>query len=197
MNTQLPRSPIPMFPLPGVFLYPAQILPLHVFEGRYRQLVEDSLDGPGRILLPTVIGEGEPAPLLPVAGLGEIVRHEKLDGGRFHIWLLGLSRVHLDEVASDRPYRMGRCLPFPEVQAQAEEAQDLQVRLREATSSRWPDRVLLPQKAPTAVLTDLLAQTLPIPPDVAQDIFVETSVAERARKVLQAHERYPFGEAEL
>ena len=71
MKVALPRNPVPMFPLPGVFLFPSQILPLHVFEERYRQLVEDCLDGPGRILVPTVVGAGEPPPVLPVAGLGD------------------------------------------------------------------------------------------------------------------------------
>ena len=192
MTTQLPRSPVPMFPLPGVFLYPAQILPLHVFEQRYRQLVDDSLDGPGRIVVPTIVGEGDPPPLLPVAGLGEIVRHERLDDGRFHIWLFGLSRVRIEETASERLYRMAKCLPFDEVQADVEEARLLQTRLREATTSRLPDRLPLPQQAPTAVLTDLLVQTLQVPTNVAQDIFVETSIAERARKALAAHERYPY-----
>ncbi len=43
-----------MFALPQVWLFPYVILPLHVFEERYRQMIEDNLDGQGRIVLGTV-----------------------------------------------------------------------------------------------------------------------------------------------
>jgi Lon protease-like protein len=191
-TTELPRSPVPMFPLSGVFLYPAQILPLHVFEPRYRQLVEDSLDSHGRVLVPTITGEGEPAPLLKVSGLGEIVRHEKLDDGRFHIWLLGLARVRIEEAPSDRLYRKAWCRPFEEVQADADEARELKILLHHAASSRLPEQTSLPEQAPTSILTDLLLQTVKAPQHVFEDIFAEQSVAERARKALAAHERYPL-----
>ena len=48
------RRVVPLFPLPQVWLFPYVVLPLHVFEERYRQMVEDSLDGPGRIVLGTI-----------------------------------------------------------------------------------------------------------------------------------------------
>ena len=37
---------VPMFPLPGLFLFPRQLLPLHIHEPRYRRMIEDGLDGP-------------------------------------------------------------------------------------------------------------------------------------------------------
>jgi Lon protease-like protein len=87
----------PVFPLPGVFLFPLQILPLHIFEPRYRKMIEDSLDGPGRIVLATVpenhAGELDGAPpVLPIAGLGEIARHQRLPDGRFLVWLAAHAR---------------------------------------------------------------------------------------------------------
>ena len=191
MKTPLPSDPVPMFPLPGVFLFPAQILPLHVFEERYRQLVNDCLDGPGRIVVPTIVGEGSPPPLLPVAGLGEIVRHEKLEDGRFHIWLLGLQRVCIQETPSDRLYRKTMCMPFDEVEADAEESEELQALLRQATASRLPTEMALPPKTPTNILTDLLVQTLQAPQEILEELFSEQSIAARARKALAAHEKFP------
>jgi Lon protease-like protein len=191
VSTPLPNSPVPIFPLPGVFLFPAQLLPLHVFEPRYRQLVEDSLDGPGRIVIGTIVGEGTPPPVMEVAGLGEIVRHEKLEDGRFHIWVLGLLRVRIREEPSDRLYRRVRCLPFAEVQAPPDEALHLREQLRAATQSRLEQKLQLPDATPTGILTDLLVQTLQAPQQVVEEIFAEESVAERARKALAAHARYP------
>jgi Lon protease-like protein len=46
-----------MFPLPGAFLFPHQVLPLHVFEPRYLQLVEDLLDASGRLVVATILAD--------------------------------------------------------------------------------------------------------------------------------------------
>jgi hypothetical protein len=193
----LPATPVPMFPLPGAFLFPSQILPLHVFEPRYRQMVEDSLDTAGRIVLATLAERSagalpeEPPPVLPVAGLGEIVRHEKLPDGRFHVWLLGLQRVRLSEVPSDRLYRTVRCLPFTEVQASARDSAELRPLLEQATNARVRANLPIPASTPTGLLADLLMQAIAAPQAVVADLFGEASVAVRARKALLAHARYP------
>ncbi len=180
-----------MFPLRGAFLYPAQVLPLHIFEPRYRQMIEDSLDGPGRIVLSTILDDSSPPNVLPVAGLGEIVRHEKLPDGRFHIWLLGISRVRIEEVESERMYRRVRCLAFEEIQAAPDEAKQLKAALRQAAESRTEQQIELPKNAPTGILTDVLLQILQLPQDLNEEIFCECSVAARARKTLEAHARFP------
>src|SRR6185436_5860025 len=82
----------PMFPLQDVYLFPGTFIPLHIFEPRYRQMVEDSLDGPGRIVIASPLEDETQAPdaqpsVHPIAGLGEIARHERLEDGRFMIWL--------------------------------------------------------------------------------------------------------------
>jgi Lon protease-like protein len=185
-----------MFPLGRVFLFPHQVLPLHVFEPRYRALVGDLLDASGRFVVAT-IRDGERTPhdapaVLPVGGLGEIMRHERLDDGRFMIWVLGLARVRITEVASDRPYRRVHCAPFPEIPVPDGEADALVRALREATAQRLRQALPLPDTAPPGFLADLLLQTLRAPADVLAEAFVEPSVAARARYVLaQAGVRPP------
>ena len=46
-----PPKELPLFALPNVWLFPYVILPLHVFEPRYKQMIEDILDGAGRIVI--------------------------------------------------------------------------------------------------------------------------------------------------
>ncbi len=194
MAVQLPTTPVPIFPLPGVFLFPHQVLPFHIFEPRYRQMVEDLLDGPGRFCVGTVlVGEREtkahaPA-LLPVAGLGEILRHEKLEDGRYNLWILGLARVRIEEVPSSRDYRQVRCQPFVEIDVDADEGEQLAAQLRSATSARLEQPLPLPDSAPAGLLADLLVQTLRAPQPFVERVFTEPSVAERARLALQkAHD---------
>lgn len=87
---------IPIFPLPGAILFPRSQLPLHIFETRYREMVRDSLDGPGRIgMIQPTASEKEGAPLYPIGCIGEIVNVEELEDGRFNIVLLGSARFRL------------------------------------------------------------------------------------------------------
>ena len=190
MAVQLPTSPVPIFPLPGVFLFPHQVLPFHIFEPRYRQMVEDLLDGPGRFCVGTVlVGEREtpdhaPA-LLPVAGYGEILRHERLEDGRYNLWVLGLARARIREVPSERAYRKVVCEPFHEIDVDADEGEQLAAQLRSATSARLEQPLPLPESAPAGLLADLLVQTLRAPQPFVERVFTEPSVAERARLALQ------------
>jgi Lon protease-like protein len=188
VDVHLPTSPVPIFPLPGIFLFPHQVLPLHVFEPRYRQMVADLLDGPGRLVIGVEPAAESNGPL-PVAGLGEILRHEKLPDGRYHIWVLGLTRVRIHEVASDRLYRQVRCEPFVEIDAAAAEGAELARRLHAATSARLKEPLPLPASAPPSLLADLLLQTLGAPQSVVQRVFAEPSVSTRARLVLRAAAR--------
>lgn len=192
----LPKGPVPMFPLPGVFLFPHQVLPLHVFEPRYRKMVHDLLDGPGRLVIAAPLaGEQEDAQhapaVVPVAGLGEILRHEQLPDGRYMIWVLGLARVHVQECESSEPYRKVECLPFVETEVPADEAAGLSSQLRDATSARLKEPLPLPESTPPSLLADLLLQTLQAPRPIVERAYTEPDVEARARLALQEAERRP------
>jgi Lon protease-like protein len=109
---------IPIFPLPDVVLFPSTLLPLHVFEPRYRQMVEDALAGDRRIAMAVLRSGWESEyygrpPVHPVAGAGEIVQHERLADGRFNILLRGTMRVGIvTELREDKPYRIVRARPL-------------------------------------------------------------------------------------
>lgn len=196
MDLILPQTPVPMFPLAGAFLFPHQALPLHIFEPRYRAMVNDLLDSPGRFVVATQQDTTDPEvdlpDVLPVAGLGEIVKHERLPDGRFMIWILGLARVRLAEVPSDRAYRLVRCLPFAEEEVPAKERAPLAEALRAAMSSRVQGP--LPPGAPTSLLADLLLQAIRPSAEVLARAFTEPSIATRARYILaQAAAAPPSG----
>ncbi|MCK6502736.1 LON peptidase substrate-binding domain-containing protein [Myxococcota bacterium] len=117
---------LPAFPLPGLVFFPHSLLPLHVFEPRYRALVQDAVAGTGLLCVPMLQDgwqadyEGRPA-VHPVAGFGRIVRHQALPDGRHNIILLGMGRVELEQElpAADRPYRRFRCRLRPDRPAPA------------------------------------------------------------------------------
>jgi len=101
---------LPMFPLPGVVLLPHALLPLHIFEERYRAMTRDALKG-SRFIVVSLIAPGEseaaekPA-VQRIAGVGEIMMAHELPDGRFNLVLRGRARIRIDEeLATSRPYR--------------------------------------------------------------------------------------------
>jgi Lon protease-like protein len=157
-------------------------------------MIGDLLDGPGRLVMSRPLakkgeGEDEPVGLQPIGGLGEILRHEKLPDGRYMVWILGLGRVRITEVASDRLYRQVQCALFPEVEVPTDEVAELAKELRDATSLRLKEPLELPPEAPPALLADLLLQTIGASNLVLERAFAEPSVLARARYVLRAAKR--------
>jgi uncharacterized protein len=188
---------VPLFPLPNAFLFPGTLMPLHVFEPRYRQMVADSLDGPGRIAIGAVLEPhhddlaGRP-PVHRVAGLGEIARHERLPDGRYMIVLFGLARVAIREVESERLYRKVEAVPLEEQPVPPDARDGLRCRLAKAVLARTSELLNLPDDLPLGHLTDLLLLRLQLPQSCMQDLYSCTSVAERARRALAEHSRRPI-----
>jgi uncharacterized protein len=111
---------IPIFPLPDVVLFPHTLLPLHIFEPRYRQMVRDCLAGDKRLAMALLKPGwehdyyGRP-PIHPIAGAGEIIQQEELPDGRFNILVRGTMRIGiLTEQPAEKPYRMVRARPLPD-----------------------------------------------------------------------------------
>ena len=108
---------LPLFPLPGVVLLPGTLLPLHIFEPRYRAMVSDALEGDrmiGMVLLkPGWEQASEPTPIYPIGGAGEIVESEDLEGGRYNILLEGRFRYRILDEAAGSPYRLARVEEIP------------------------------------------------------------------------------------
>ncbi len=100
-----------LFALPNVVLFPGVLLPLHIFEPRYRQMVADAMDT-DRLITMVLLKpgfedeyEGSP-PIFEIGCLGQIIRHELLDDGRSNVILKGICRVRIDvEEPSERMYR--------------------------------------------------------------------------------------------
>jgi Lon protease-like protein len=187
---------VPMFPLAAVFLFPGTLMPLHIFEPRYRRMIEDSLDGPGRIVMATVLEghEDELAgapPVHHIAGLGEIMRHERLPDGRFLILLAGVSRVLIREVPSRAPYRSVEAIPLREVLPEPPREAELRPRIRRALEQRTRDPVEVPDDLPLGQLVDLLLIRLELPPPEMRELFSLTKVEERARRALDHHGAKP------
>jgi uncharacterized protein len=149
---------VPIFPLPDVTLFPHTVLPLHVFEARYRAMVTDALARDRRLAVVRLrpgyeaTYAGKP-PVTPVAGAGEIINWERLPGGRYNLLVQGRWRIQIErELPSDTLYRLVRARRLPEVPA-AGEAAALVERIRAACRG-----ILKSLERPPDVLDTLLAK---------------------------------------
>ncbi len=84
-----------IFPLPGALLFPGMHLPLHIFEPRYRAMVNDSLARDRRIAMIQPKGGGDKPPLFEIGCVGRIADVEAMEDGRFNVVLEGLSRFRI------------------------------------------------------------------------------------------------------
>ncbi len=108
---------LPVFPLTGTLLLPANWLPLHIFESRYRNMVEDAVAGdhiigmvqpvvPRQDNQPPEDADQEAPELYRIGCAGRIDECKSLAGGRYAIALVGVSRFRIvRELAMERGYR--------------------------------------------------------------------------------------------
>jgi ATP-dependent Lon protease len=102
---ELPNE-VPVMTLPSATLFPQALLPLYIFEPRYRQMLADTLKA-GRMFSVAMQkpGRARETPC-PVAGLGLIRVSVDHKDGTSHLILQGITRVELRETVQFRPYRV-------------------------------------------------------------------------------------------
>lgn len=188
------RLRAPLFPLAGAILFPRSQLPLHIFEPRYREMVRDAIDGPGRIAMiqPRRIDDDNQAPLYGVGCVGDVVGVEELDDGRFNIVLLGTNRFRLvEEAAGDTSYRCGEldieafddAEPDPLASVQRAEVEQEARRLGDALGLAvdWAAVARLDDE----MLVNAIAQVAPFDFGAKQALLEEPSLANRADLLVQ------------
>lgn len=117
----MPQLVVPIFPLPEVTFFPSTVLPLHVFEARYRAMVADALGRDRRLGIVQLRPGYEPdyaakPAVHDVAGAGEIVAATRLTTGRYDIAVRGDMRIRIiRELPSDTLYRLVRAESLEDV----------------------------------------------------------------------------------
>ncbi len=183
-----------VFPLPSAVLFPNAILPLHIFEPRYRAMVRDALASDQLIALADLQPgwesvQGPPA-LASIGCVGSIVWSEELPDGRFNILLQGLVRVRfLEEQPSLHDYREFRGEILDDPPYTGPEADVLRQELLEL-AGRMPPQVLDPllqiaTHLEGGALADVVAGALVQDSDRRQVLLEELDVGRRLRTLLE------------
>ena len=191
---------VPLFPLSGAILFPRSQLPLHIFEERYRAMVQDAMAGPGRIamiqpmlVLSEVEGDDAKAPSLYQVGcVGELVGVEELDDGRFNIMLLGSQRFRLiAEAEGGTPYRQADIDLEAYDDDDPEPLSSIQRADVEREARRFGDALSLAVdwdavgRLDDEMLVNAIAQVAPFDAGAKQALLEEVTLAGRADLVVQ------------
>ena len=187
---------VALFPLPEVVLFPGTVLPLHIFEPRYRAMTRDLLAGDKRIIVSLMCTDRETDehghPQVPeVAGVGEVVRHEELDDGRYNILVLGRARARIVEHPFQPPYRRVRATLLTS-NGQPPSEEDLAALVQGATSFasrlRKHDarfRLELPRTRDPGQLADACAHHLLLDGADRQSVLETLDVRARLRRITE------------
>lgn len=191
-------KPMPLFPLNIVSLLPQQVLPLHVFEPRYRQLFERVLDSSGQLAMAVFAGDawktnyqGRP-PLRRAVCIGHIVQHERLPDGRLNVFLQGICRARILRempAAQDRLYRAAILEPYEMTESDPATLAQVKLQIRElleraslkrlvvaSTIAEW----LVNDEVPDRVLLELISLAVIHESDARYQLLSEPDAAARA-----------------
>ncbi len=188
-----------LFPLPNLVLFPYVIQPLHIFEPRYRQLMEDALKD-DRLIAMALLRPGweegyhQNPPIYPVVCLGRVHKEERLPDGRWNLLLHGLARARVEtEPETDRLYRVARVRLIPEEEAASQQKAKSLRRQLGRRMSRWfaaqeaalvQLEKLLRSDLTLGALCDVFGFALPIAVEVKQQLLEDADVEQRARRLI-------------
>lgn len=189
-----------LFPLPNFVLFPHVMQPLHIFEPRYRDMLEDALVGDRLVAMALLAPgwekdyEGRP-PIYPMACLGRITTYFRLPDGTYNILVMGLQRVQMIyEIESKRRFREARVEVHEDFYPQQEidRYDALFNELRKAFMNILPylpeayeqlDQ-LLENNISLGMLTDIISYMLDADSAKKQSLLTENDVYRRAEMLL-------------
>lgn len=104
-SSQIAVRELPLFPLPEVVLFPNRPLPLHIFEFRYRIMMNTILESDRRfgVLLWDAV-QGQPA---QVGCCAEVIQYQRLPDDRMEMLTIGQQRFRVLEYTREKPYKVG------------------------------------------------------------------------------------------
>lgn len=192
----------PIFPLPDLVLFPHALLPLHIFEPRYRTMIDDALKSNRLIALARLKSDYQDlyhtkqAPIYEQACLGRVTADQKLPDGRYYLILEGVVRVTIEEeLNTDDAYRVGRLKlhrdrhSFSDQFNPVEQSNTLLQLFRQHLGDEAGRKGLLKileSNLKLGTLCDIIAYACPFDIELKQCLLEETNIERRSHLLVQA-----------
>ncbi len=193
---QVDLSDVALFPLPEVLLLPHGMLPLHLFEQRYRDMMEDVLEREEKpIMAMASLAPGWKQNYMgrpdihKVVCVGVVSRYERLDDGRFNLVLGGAIRANIVREIAGKSYRRAVLEPIVDINASEDCLLRSRLRLRslcihsalrrQTAASRELLRIIDNHSIEVPMLLDILLHALSEDSALKQLILAEADLARR------------------
>ena len=183
---------IPLFPLPNVVLFPQMPLPLHVFEPRYRKMVEDTLAGHRTIGMTLLRPGWEPdyhgrPPVYPTGCAGVIEQSEPLADGRFNLLVRGTTRFRIVTEHEGEPYRLAAIEALADLSGDAASLEVMRKRVLAAIGRAidGPASLVLQEELPHDLFVNALCQSLTLAPVERQSLLDCDTVQGRYARLVE------------
>lgn len=174
-----------LFPLNTV-LFPGQLLPLHIFEPRYRQMIGECIQHSrpfGVVLIRSGEEVGTEADPRDVGTLAHIVQVERMPDGRMNILCVGNARFRIEETFHDKPYLYGTVelwpwTPFATGAADVDLVRKRLDRYLHMLAAMTDSKIDVDLPADPAALANIAASVLQIDLDEKQQLLTTDSIGE-------------------
>ncbi len=189
-----PKLPVPVFPLPGLVVFPHVLVPLHVFELRYRTLVRDALSGE-RVLALALLRPGWEAEYHgspeyhPLASLARFDEVSWLPNDCYDLKLRAVARVTLARPTREFPYRAAPATVRPQAPCSEEdplvqsERQPLQALFRLLAGEGAPETA--GHGLPFEALVNAVCMALPCDAEEKLALLAEDDLVVRGRRACE------------
>jgi len=195
-TVELPNA-VPVMPLPGVLLFPNALLPLHIFEPRFRDMLDRALQDDRMLCVALVRPERQQwrssADFFPVSTVGLIRACVGRSDGTSDLILQGIRRVKFSEFEQEAPFPIARIKPLKtrtkltvETDALAAKVLEFYIRLKES-GRELPEKIdlYLSEMNDPEMLTDLIAATFISDATRRQQLLEELDLNQRLRLLIQ------------
>ncbi len=183
---------LPLFPLQTV-LFPGATIPLHVFEDRYKLMIDMCVEERrpfGVVLIRSGEEAGEPAEPYDVGTTAYVTSVQHLEEGKMNLMCLGGKRFRITSTSAEQPYLVGEVELIETVTEEDEETRELAetagslfaeyLRLYLAISNQWARSVEMPSEPDR--LADYIGSRLAIDFWTKQELLEELSARQRLSK---------------
>ena len=198
-----------LFPLPELVVFPHAMQPLHIFEPRYCDMLQESLASDGLIAMATLTaGVGDlltDKPQIAAAiCIGKVISHAETEAGHHNILLVGAKRAKvIRELPTNRSFRMAEVEIRSDLMLPMEPQQRKQLRaaLLDAFALAIPPSANIQQNLHELMagqmglgpITDIIAYTLGLSRDAKLHLLAEVNVDERARTLIGMLNQFSLG----
>jgi Lon protease-like protein len=185
---------LPLFPLPNVVLFPGVLLPLHIFEDRYKRMIGACIEDGAPLGIALFSGGDEtPSSIRRVGVLARVSDVERLDDGRMNIVTRGEVRFRIARFTSGAPEWRALVVLIDDDPEPGETLSSLARTLRELYIEAYhkgveltdekPGRIELPSSA--SDLSFMISYVLDMDTDAKQQLLETTSTAGRLETLIR------------